>query len=75
MTVGELIEVLSGLDKDLNVFVSGYEGGYDLAEARPEVKEFYLDVNTDWYYGPHEMIDSRNDGVLDNRIVSGIIIK
>jgi hypothetical protein len=53
MTVKELIAQLSELDQELHVFTSGYEGGYNYAELS-EVRDICLDVNTSWYYGPHE---------------------
>jgi hypothetical protein len=53
MTVKELIEKLQELDPDLHLFTSGYEGGFHYVEIG-EPDTFYLNVNTDWYYGPHE---------------------
>ena len=53
MTVKELIEKLQTLDQDLHVFTDGYEGGFQYVEIR-EPDTFYLNVNTEWYYGPHE---------------------
>ena len=54
MTVKELIEKLQTLDPDLRVLTSGYEGGFnDIDISKPET--FCLNVNTEWYYGPHEI--------------------
>lgn len=53
MKVKEMIEQLSKLDPDLKVFVNGYEGGHCYAGVGG-VDTFYLNVNTAWYYGPHD---------------------
>jgi hypothetical protein len=53
MTVKELIDQLNQLDPDLHVFVNGYEGGFHYAEIS-EIKNICLNVNTAWYYGPHD---------------------
>lgn len=67
MTVKELIEKLQTLDPDLMVFTNGYESGYNDVVVS-EVTNFKLNVNTEWYYGPHEKITK---GDWD---VSGIIL-
>ena len=55
MTIKELIEKLSELDPELHVFVPGYEGGYHYVDvSKPD--SFCLNVNSEWYYGPHESI-------------------
>ena len=56
MTVQELITHLSTLDPELVVFVPGYEDGFRYASPS-NVEEFCLNVNTEWYYGPHEYKD------------------
>jgi hypothetical protein len=56
MTVKELIKMLQGFDDNLRVVVAGYEGGFnDLSRAEPI--ELNLNVNDEWYYGPHERPD------------------
>lgn len=57
MNVGELIDQLQQLPKETMVVRSGYEGGVNEVK---EVREctIALNVNTDWYYGKHEEIDS-----------------
>ncbi len=41
------------MDPELHVFVPGYEGGYHYV-LPSEVKTFCLNVNTAWFYGPHD---------------------
>lgn len=58
MTIGELIEKLQTLDPTLEVFVRGYEGGYEDVNTEFEIGTFRKNVNTEWYYGKHEHDDS-----------------
>ena len=60
MNVKELIEHLLTLDPDMRVFVPGYEGGYDDVKVS-EPYTFYLNVNEEWYYGPHEINSNMPD--------------
>jgi hypothetical protein len=53
MTVGELIEKLSAFDKDMRVFVDGYEGGLD-DPKEPRSNWVVLDYHEHDYYGRHE---------------------
>jgi hypothetical protein len=56
MTVDELIDHLCQFKGNLRVVVAGYEGGYnDLLNG--ELIELNLNVNDEWYYGPHERPD------------------
>jgi hypothetical protein len=52
MKVGEMIEALNKLDPNTEVFVNGYEGGKNKAVIG-DVRTFYLNVYTCWYYGKH----------------------
>jgi len=65
VTVRELIEFLQEMPQDYMVVVRGYEGGVDevtdLENTRIE-----LDVNQEWNYGSHELLDSRDNGDGDN---------
>ena len=57
MTVEELIIELQKLDPTLEVYLNGYEGGYDdLREIEPIhiCRDFYTE---EWYYGNHETYD------------------
>ena len=73
MTVSELIEVLTGLPQDNIVVVRGYEGGVDeiveLEQAR-----IALNVNEEWSYGAHELLDPRDKAEGDD-IVSAIYLR
>lgn len=60
MTVKELIDKLSELPQDLRVLVSGYEGGYRDLENVGGESIFAADVNSAWYYGPHEEVDKHH---------------
>jgi hypothetical protein len=53
MNVKELIELLNNKNPETRVVVKGYEGGLnDVGEI--ELIPIRLNVNVDWYYGPHE---------------------
>lgn len=73
MTVKELIAQLSELDPELNVFVPGYEGGFHHAFPS-EVKTFCLNVNTEWYYGPHDQPNMCRTSPEDYEQVKGIVL-
>jgi inhibitor of KinA sporulation pathway (predicted exonuclease) len=57
MLVEELIAKLQEFDPKLQVITSGYEGGVDDIECVSATK-IALNVNTEWYYGKHENVDS-----------------
>ncbi len=74
MKVKDLIEQLSKLDQDLEVFVEGYEGGLDRVDIG-EIKDIALDVNTYWYYGKHEDVDHLSEEHKTKyKIVKGVIL-
>lgn len=54
MTVIELINVLLSMPQDSMVVLPGYEGGYKEVSLVDVVK-LLLNVNTESYYGPHEV--------------------
>jgi hypothetical protein len=56
MTIQELIDKLSKHDPSLHVYIPGYEGGVNDVRSFEEV-EVFLNVNEDWWYGPHEIND------------------
>lgn len=62
MTVAELMFKLQGLPHDARVVVSGYEGGVGDVANVSEVM-IKLNVNDEWYYGPHEMEDGDTPAV------------
>lgn len=72
MTVKELIQQLQQLDPNLHVFTRGYEGGYCDINGF-ESKEVALDVNTAWYYGPHEEAKLVPNSSL-HVVVKGVIL-
>jgi hypothetical protein len=55
MKVKDLIAVLQTYDPDLIVIKSGYEGGVDEITQHSE-ETIALNVNGEWYYGPHEVV-------------------
>ena len=55
MTIAELIAELQNYPQHLRVVVSGYEGGVDDIYYVKET-EIYLNYNTAWYYGKHEVV-------------------
>ena len=58
MNVSELIIELQKLDPDMPVVSPGYEGGYcDVAPPFNTI-ELNLNVNEEWYYGPHAEADN-----------------
>lgn len=66
MTVAELIEALQQIeDKNTPVVVLGYEGGLrDVSDVASV--QMHLNVNTEWFYGPHEKVYSQED--LENSV-------
>jgi hypothetical protein len=56
-TIKDLIEKLKDLPEDTRVMTRGYEGGYQDANAEFHPFDVALNVNTAWYYGPHEKAD------------------
>jgi hypothetical protein len=75
MTVQELITHLQQLDPNLRIFKDGYEGAYnDINNISSEV-EMALNVNSEWYYGDHELVEDLDKEQLEGKtIVKGIII-
>lgn len=62
MKVKELIQRLAQFDPEALVIVNGYEGGLcEIAGCRQ--LKIKLNVNTAWYYGPHEETDDLEEGV------------
>ena len=59
MKVKELIAVLQAYNPDLIVIKSGYEGGVDEVTHHSE-ETIALNVNGEWYYGPHEVVNEED---------------
>lgn len=62
MKVKELIKELQQYDPEQLVVVNGYEGGVNACSSCEEVS-VKLGVNSEWYYGNHEIV--RNDEEFD----------
>lgn len=79
MKVEELIEKLKSLDPTLEVYINGYEGGYDdvyKIEPIEVCKGFYVE-DENWYYGDHEEFNAVRKSPADPfsyDIVKGIVI-
>jgi len=77
MTVQELIDRLQQLDPMAEVYVNGYEGGYDdiaNLEATMVCRDFYTEY---WYYGNHEEYNEVRKGPsnpYDYTIRNGIVL-
>jgi len=66
MTVSELIQKLQAFDPNLEVYCSGYEGGYDTPQE-PFQSPMKLNVHSKefWYYGLHELHRATDNGQPD----------
>jgi hypothetical protein len=75
MTAKELIEVLQAFDPETRIFTKGYEGGLEDAGIKGPVTDIALNINSKWYYGPHEYLERTE---VDNKpnltIVKGIVL-
>lgn len=59
MNAAQLIEHLKQFPSDTMVIVRGYEGGVDEVDFVSKEK-IDLNVNTEWYYGKHEITNDEN---------------
>jgi len=73
MTVKELIEQLSTLDPEMQVFTTGYEGGFESVENINSIEDIVLNYHEEWYYGPHESINNVSNS-KDYTTVKGLIL-
>jgi hypothetical protein len=55
MKIKDLIKELKQYDPEMQVVRSGYEGGVEFV-SRLQCYEVALDVNTEWWYGTHELV-------------------
>ncbi len=74
MKVKELIERLNNCDQDTELFVRGYEGGWDEVNEIFEV-QMILDANKEWYYGSNEVLEDGQNPPKGKKVVKGVIIK
>ncbi|MEP7128903.1 MAG: hypothetical protein ABI729_08545 [Chitinophagales bacterium] len=59
MTIENLINKLKAFPLDTTVVIPGYEGGYgEIATVEPV--SLKLNVNAEWYYGPHAKSTEEN---------------
>ena len=63
MTIKELIQQLQQHDPNTRVVLRGYEEGIDDLEYIQQVK-LQLNVNTEEYYGPHEIKEEGHPALL-----------
>jgi len=57
MTASELIKELSKYDPDTEIMVSGYEGGYNIANRVFLRDSVYSEYNAkQWYYGDYALV-------------------
>jgi hypothetical protein len=76
MTVAELIEQLSELDPNLEVYIRGYEGGLDDV-VKYEHVTVCKNYNSEWYYGKHEEISQTTKSPADlsaYQMANGIVL-
>jgi hypothetical protein len=57
--VSDLIEMLQKMPQEHMVVIRGYEGGVDEV-TELEKTRVILDVNEEWNYGSHELLDPRD---------------
>lgn len=60
MTVKQLIEKLQQYNPETMVVVNGYEGGVNACSVCRE-ELIKLGVNSEWYYGNHEITNDEED--------------
>lgn len=73
MTVKQLIERLQDMPDDHMVVIRGFEGGVDEVNEIEETR-VALDVNEEWSYGSHELLDPRDEGDGD-RIAQAVYLR
>lgn len=76
MTVKELIDKLSQLDPNLQIFINGYERGYKDVKDISDIEEIALNIHEFEWMGPHELVKNKYyvKDKSEYEIVKGIII-
>lgn len=79
MKIGELIKKLEEIGEqygpEVRVFTKGYEGGYQDVLSVDQVDDFLLDVNKEWWYGPHERMKHIDESIKQNhKQVKGVVL-
>jgi len=79
MRIKQLIDILSKHNLEDEVYIEGYEGGVDEVYSVHNVS-VAANINTEWYYGKHEVIEKdgekMNDNLKDNfEILHGVLLQ
>jgi hypothetical protein len=72
MKVKELIEKLQQFDPEMETMLHGYEGGVENISLL-EMQRVALDVQKEWYYGPHQTVN-KDDEYPGHEIITALII-
>ena len=79
MKIKELIEKLSNLDPDLDVYRPGYEGGYEDIDSVfvVDIIRNYYSKEEEWWIGPHESVDIHelNETKTNIDFIPGLILR
>lgn len=69
MKVKDLIEELSQYSPDMEVVTSGYEGGCkNISSVRKT--QIILNVNSEWWYGPHEELNEYTEEQIKDHAIT-----
>ena len=76
MTKKELIESLSDLPDNTEVFVKGYEGGFDKIRSVNKILVVEEEKAQPWYYGAFSAFDYKNENKNDIRNpIEGVVLR
>ena len=75
MKIKDLIKELQKHDPEMQVVRNGYEGGVEFV-SRVLCYEVALDVNTEWWYGTHELLihDLQKEELKDYTKTQAVLI-
>jgi hypothetical protein len=75
MKIKDLIKELQKHDPEMQVVRSGYEGGVEFV-SHLRCYEVALDVNTEWWYGKHELVihDLQKEELKDYTKTQAVLI-
>jgi hypothetical protein len=79
MRVKQLMDTLSKHNAEDEVYIEGYEGGVDEVYSVHKVC-VAANINTEWYYGKHEVIEKDGEKMNDNlkgnfEILQGVLLQ
>ena len=64
MTKNQLLKILAPYPPNSRIVINGYEGGLrDVTQVK--AIKIILNINLEWYYGPHEEIDKNTAPAKD----------